>query len=49
MRMLLTSLRVASLQHAIEYDTDVLGMQLLREKNYPGGRVWLTLPSVGYG
>ena len=47
MRLLHTMLRVGNLQRSIGFYTDVLGMKLLRQKDYPGGR--FTLAFVGYG
>ncbi len=47
MRMLHTMLRVGDLQRSIDFYTQVLGMQLLRRKDYPDGR--FTLAFVGYG
>ena len=47
MRMLHTMLRVGDLQRSIDFYTQVLGMQLLRQKDYPDGR--FTLAFVGYG
>lgn len=47
MRILHTMLRVTNLQASIEFYTDVLGMQLLRSKDYPQGR--FTLCFLGYG
>ena len=47
MRMLHTMLRVADLERSLSFYTDVLGMQLLRRKDYPSGR--FTLAFVGYG
>lgn len=47
MRLLHTMLRVGNLQRSIDFYTDVLGMKLLRQKDYPGGR--FTLAFVGYG
>lgn len=47
MRMLHTMLRVGDLDRSIAFYTDVLGMQLLRRKEYPGGR--FTLAFLGYG
>jgi lactoylglutathione lyase len=47
MRILHTMLRVGDLDHSIGFYTDVLGMRLLRKKNYPDGR--FTLAFVGYG
>jgi len=42
-----TMLRVGNLDRSIEFYTGILGMQLLRRKDYPGGR--FTLAFVGYG
>ena len=47
MRILHTMIRVVDLDLAIQFYTDVLGMQLLRRKEYPAGR--FTLAFVGYG
>lgn len=47
MRILHTMLRVGDLDRSIAFYTDVLGMQLLRRKDYPEGR--FTLAFVGYG
>ncbi|MEO0540409.1 MAG: lactoylglutathione lyase [Cyanobacteria bacterium P01_A01_bin.105] len=47
MRLLHTMLRVGNLDTAIQFYCDVLGMTLLRKKDYPGGR--FTLAFVGYG
>jgi lactoylglutathione lyase len=47
MRMLHTMLRVGDLQRSIDFYTQVLGMQLLRQKEYPDGK--FTLAFVGYG
>ena len=47
MRMLHTMLRVGDLDRSIAFYTDVLGMQLLRRKEYPSGR--FTLAFLGYG
>lgn len=47
MRILHTMLRVGNLERSIEFYTRVLGMQLLRQKDYPDGR--FTLAFVGYG
>ena len=47
MRLLHTMLRVNNLEKSIEFYCDVLGMKLLRKKNYPGGE--FTLAFVGYG
>ncbi len=47
MRLLHTMLRVGNLERSIEFYTDVLGMKLLRQKEYPDGK--FTLAFVGYG
>ena len=47
MRILHTMLRVADLEKSIQFYTEVLGMTLLRQKDYPGGR--FTLAFLGYG
>ncbi len=47
MRLLHTMLRVGDLEKSIAFYTEVLGMQLLRRKEYPDGR--FTLAFVGYG
>lgn len=47
MRLLHTMLRVGNLDRSIEFYTKVLGMQLLRKKDYPDGK--FTLAFVGYG
>ena len=47
MRLLHTMLRVGNLDRSIEFYTKVLGMQLLRRKDYPDGK--FTLAFVGYG
>ena len=39
-------LRVGDLDRSIDFYTNVLGMQLLRRKDYPGGK--FTLAFVGY-
>lgn len=46
MRLLHTMLRVADLDTSIAFYTDVLGMTLLRKKDYPEGR--FTLAFLGY-
>lgn len=46
MRILHTMLRVGDLDRSIDFYTNVLGMRLLRKKDYPGGR--FTLAFVGY-
>lgn len=47
MRLLHTMLRVGNLQHSIDFYTQILGMTLLRQKDYPDGK--FTLAFVGYG
>ncbi len=47
MRMLHTMLRVGNLEKSIEFYTKVLGMKLIRQKDYPDGE--FTLAFVGYG
>ena len=47
MRILHTMLRVVDLKKSIKFYTDVLGMKLLRQKDYPEGK--FTLAFVGYG
>jgi lactoylglutathione lyase len=40
-------LRVGNLQESLKFYCDVLGMKLIRQKDYPGGE--FTLAFVGYG
>jgi lactoylglutathione lyase len=47
MRLLHTMLRVGDLERSLSFYTEVLGMRLLRCKDYPSGR--FTLAFVGYG
>ena len=47
MRILHTMLRTGNLQRAIDFYTQVLGMTLLRQKEYPEGK--FTLAFLGYG
>ncbi len=47
MRILHTMLRVGDLDRSIKFYTEVLGMKLLRQKDYPDGE--FTLAFVGYG
>lgn len=47
MRILHTMLRVGDLERSIRFYTEVLGMKLLRRKEYPEGE--FTLAFVGYG
>lgn len=46
MRILHTMLRVGNLDRSLMFYTDVLGMRLLRRKDYPDGK--FTLAFVGY-
>lgn len=46
MRLLHTMLRVGNLDTSLAFYTDIMGMQLLRKKDYPEGR--FTLAFVGY-
>ena len=47
MRLLHTMLRVTDLDASLKFYCDVLGMRLLRRKDYPQGK--FTLAFVGYG
>ena len=47
MRLLHTMIRVGDLERSITFYTEVLGMRLLRRKDYPGGE--FTLAFLGYG
>ncbi len=47
MRMLHTMLRVGNLDESLKFYCEVLGMKLLRQKEYPDGK--FTLAFVGYG
>ena len=47
MRILHTMLRVGDLEKSLAFYTQVLGMQLLRRKDYPEGK--FTLAFVGFG
>ena len=47
MKILHTMLRVGNLERSIKFYTEVLGMELLRRKDYPSGR--FTLVFLGYG
>lgn len=47
MRFLHTMLRVNDLEESLRFYCDVLGMRLLRRRDYPSGR--FTLAFVGYG
>ncbi|MCZ6483643.1 MAG: VOC family protein, partial [Alphaproteobacteria bacterium] len=46
-RLLHTMIRVRDLDRSIDFYTRLLGMDLLRRKDYPGGK--FTLAFVGYG
>lgn len=46
MRILHTMLRVGDLDRSIQFYTEVLGMRLLRRKDYPEGK--FTLAFIGY-
>ncbi len=47
MRILHTMLRVCDLQRSLDFYVHVLGMKLLRRKDFPDGK--FTLAFVGYG
>ena len=47
MRILHTMIRVGNLERSLKFYTEVLGMKLLRQKDYPDGE--FTLAFVGYG
>lgn len=47
MKILHTMIRVGDLKKSIAFYTDILGMKLLRQKEYPEGK--FTLAFVGYG
>jgi lactoylglutathione lyase len=47
MRILHTMLRTGNLQRSIDFYTGILGMTLLRQKEYPEGE--FTLAFLGYG
>ena len=47
MKLLHTMLRVRNLEESLKFYTEVLGMKLLRQKDYPDGK--FTLAFVGYG
>lgn len=47
MRVLHTMIRVGDLKRALQFYTEVLGMTLLRQQDYPDGK--FTLAFVGYG
>jgi lactoylglutathione lyase len=47
MRLLHTMLRVGDLERSIKFYSEILGMKLLRKKDYPDGK--FTLAFIGYG
>ena len=47
MRLLHTMLRVGDLERSIAFYTEILGMKLIRRKDYPDGK--FTLAFLGYG
>lgn len=47
MRILHTMIRVGDLESSLQFYTEVLGMQLLRQMDFPDGK--FTLAFVGYG
>jgi lactoylglutathione lyase len=47
MRIMHTMLRVGNLERSLAFYTNVLGMKVLRQNDYPDGR--FTLAFVGYG
>jgi len=47
MRVLHTMIRVGDLERSTQFYTEVLGMKLLRRKDYPDGK--FTLAFIGYG
>lgn len=47
MRILHTMIRVGNLEKSIQFYTEVLGMKLLRQKDYPDGK--FTNAFIGYG
>ncbi|MDJ0725758.1 MAG: lactoylglutathione lyase [Prochloraceae cyanobacterium] len=47
MRVLHTMLRVGNLEKSLQFYCEILGMKLIRQKDYPGGE--FTLAFVGYG
>lgn len=47
MKLLHTMLRVGNLEKSIAFYTELLGMQLLRKKDFPEGK--FTLAFLGYG
>ena len=47
MRILHTMLRVNNLDESLKFYCDILGMKLIRQKDYPNGE--FTLAFIGYG
>ncbi len=47
MRLLHTMLRVGDLERSVKFYTEIMGMKLLRQKDYPEGK--FTLAFLGYG
>jgi len=47
MRLLHTMLRVGNLERSIKFYTEILGMKLLKQNDYPKGK--FTLAFLGYG
>ena len=47
MRILHTMLRTGDLDRSIQFYTEILGMKLLRQQDYPAGK--FTLAFLGYG
>jgi len=47
MRILHTMIRVGDLERSLQFYTEILGMSLLRRRDYPDGK--FTLAFVGYG
>ena len=47
MRMLHTMLRVGNMERSIKFYTEILGMKVLRQMDFPEGK--FTLAFVGYG
>jgi len=47
MRLLHTMLRIMDLERSLSFYTEVMGMELLRRRDYPSGR--FTLAFLGYG
>ncbi|MEZ2233068.1 lactoylglutathione lyase [Microcoleus sp.] len=47
MQLLHTMLRVGNLEESLKFYTEVLGMKMLRQKDYPDGK--FSLAFVGYG